>query len=73
MENQLDKALVKYSKIQAENKQLRKQIDVQRQEMRKQVTVNSGYNREIKNVSDNCRKMNSQIMQRQSHSETTNN
>lgn len=40
MENQLDKALVKYSKIQAENKQLRKQIDVQRQEMRKQVTVN---------------------------------
>jgi len=35
--------------------------------------VNDGYNREIKNVAENCKKMNSQIMVRQSHSEETNN
>jgi len=41
--------------------------------MRKQSYVNGGYNKEINNVKDNCRKMNQVIMQRQSHSETTNN
>lgn len=41
--------------------------------MKKQKQVNDGYNKEIKNIADNCRKLNSQIMVRQSHSEETNN
>jgi len=41
--------------------------------MKKQKYVNDGYNREIKSVAENCKKMNSQIMVRQSHSEETNN
>ena len=73
MENQLDKALVKYSDFQAQNKKLRGEIDVMRRQMKKQKYVNDGYNREIKNVAENCKKMNSQIMVRQSHSEETNN
>lgn len=44
-----------------------------RKQMKKQKHVNDGYNREIKNVAENCKKMNSQIMVRQSHSEETNN
>jgi len=44
-----------------------------RKQMKKQKYVNDGYNREIKSVAENCKKMNSQIMVRQSHSEETNN
>jgi 23S rRNA pseudoU1915 N3-methylase RlmH len=73
MENQLDKSLVDYSKLQASNLELRKKIDVQRKQSRKQYTVNNGYNKEINHIKENCKKMNSVIMQRQSHSETTNN
>jgi len=72
-ENQLDKALVKYSDFQAQNKKLRGEIDVMRKQQKKQKWVNEGYNREIKNVAENCKKMNGQIMLRQSHSEETNN
>jgi len=46
---------------------------VMRKQMKKQKYVNDGYNREIKSVAENCKKMNSQIMVRQSHSEETNN
>jgi len=52
---------------------MRKQIDIQRKQMRKQVVVNKGFNKKIDGVKENCRKMNQVIMQRQSHSETTNN
>jgi flagellar motility protein MotE (MotC chaperone) len=41
--------------------------------MRKQIHVNGGYKKEIDNIKENCKKMNQVIMQRQSHSETTNN
>ena len=58
MENQLDKALVKYSNLQASNLSLRKQIDIQRKQMRMQIQVNGGYKKEIDNIKDNCKKMN---------------
>lgn len=44
-----------------------------RKQMKKQKWVNEGYAREIKSVAENCKKMNGQIMLRQSHSEETNN
>jgi hypothetical protein len=64
MENQLDKALIKYSELQANNLALRKQIDIQRKQMRKQIHVNGGYKKEIDHIKDNCKKMNQVIMQR---------
>ena len=42
MENQLDKALVTYSAIQASNKSVRAEIDVMRKQMKKQRFVNDG-------------------------------
>jgi len=73
MENQLDIALVKYSNFQASNLKKRGEVDLMRKHMRKQLMVNNEYNREIKHTSENCKKINSQIMVRQSHSEETNN
>jgi len=59
--------------MQAQNQKLRGEVDVMRKQVKKQKMVNDGYNREIKSAADNCRKINSQIMVRQSHSEETNN
>lgn len=44
-----------------------------RKQMKTQGRVNAGFSREIKEVAESCKKMNGQIMLRQSHSEETNN
>ena len=58
LENKLDKSLVKYNKLQAENRTYRKQIDVMRKEMRNQVRVNHGYNKEINKANDKAKNLN---------------
>jgi hypothetical protein len=72
-ENQLDKALIKYSKLQAENRMLRQQIDVMRKEQKNQVRVNKGYNHELKVTGDKAKKLNSNSFLGQRASEETNN
>jgi len=73
LENQLDKHLVKYNRLQAENKTLRDQIDVMRKEMRNQIRVNSGYNKDIKVANEKAKKLNLTTYQGQRVSEETNN
>jgi chromosome segregation ATPase len=73
LENQLDKNLVKYNQLQSENKSLRQQIDVMRKEMMNQTRVNKGYEKEIVNANDKCKKMNATAYQGQRVSEETQN
>jgi len=73
MENQLDKGLVKYNRLQAENKTLRDQIDVMRKEMRNQIRVNNGYGKDIKIANERAKKLNQTTYQGQRVSEETNN
>mmetsp|Transcript_16167 Transcript_16167/g.27354 ORF Transcript_16167/g.27354 Transcript_16167/m.27354 type:complete len:205 (+) Transcript_16167:19-633(+) len=73
LENQLDKHLVKYNQLQADNKNLRQQIDVMRKEMRNQIRVNQGYNRDIKVAKEKAKKLNATTYQGQRVSEETNN
>lgn len=47
-ENQLDKALNCYNQLRSGNKQLKKQIDVNRHQQLVQNQVNGGLNREIR-------------------------
>ena len=47
LENRLDKALVHFNDLQAQNKDLRRQIDVWRKQQRNQTRVNRGFTREI--------------------------
>lgn len=72
-ENQLEKNLVKYSNLQAENKTLRSQIDVMRKEMQNQIRVNRGYKGDISNINDKVKKLNATTYQSQRVSEETNN
>ena len=58
-ENQLDKALVEFNRLKANNKQLKKQIDAQRQQQAVQNQVNTGYNKEIRGLIDKIKKSNS--------------
>ena len=58
LENQLDKHLVQYNRIQAENKTLRHQIDVMRKEYKNQGRVNHGYNRDIRMANEKAKKIN---------------
>jgi len=73
LENKLDKSLVKYNKLQSENRTFRKQIDVMRKEMRNQVRVNFGYNKEINKANDKAKNLNRTTYQGQRVSEETNN
>jgi len=73
MENQLDKHLVQYNRIQAENKTLRHQIDVMRKEYKNQGRVNHGYNRDIRMANEKAKKINQTTYQGQRVSEETNN
>jgi len=58
LENQLDKSLVKFNRVQAENKNYRREIDVMRKEMKNQVRVNHGYNKEIHKANDKAKNLN---------------
>ena len=58
-ENQLDKALNAFNQLKSGNKQLKKQIDAARQQQAVQNQVNAGYNKEIRNVIERVKKMNS--------------
>ena len=73
LENQLDKHLVQYNRIQAENKTLRHQIDVMRKEYKNQGRVNNGYNRDIRMANEKAKKINQTTYQGQRVSEETNN
>jgi hypothetical protein len=72
-ENQLDKGLVKYNNLQAENKTLRQQIDVMRKEQKNQTRVNRVYNNELKSTSEKAKKLHSTSFQGQKSYEETNN
>jgi hypothetical protein len=72
-ENKLDKSLVKFNRLQAENRTFRKQIDVMRKEMKNQVRVNAGYNKEINKANDKAKNLNRTTYQGQRVSEETNN
>jgi hypothetical protein len=73
LENKLDKSLVKFNRLQAENRTFRKQIDVMRKEMKNQVRVNAGYNKEINKANDKAKNLNRTTYQGQRVSEETNN
>merc|ERR1712086_217298 len=73
LENQLDKSLVKFNRVQAENKSFRREIDVMRKEMKNQVRVNHGYNKEIHKANDKAKNLNRTTYQGQRVSEETNN
>jgi hypothetical protein len=73
LENQLDKCLVKYNNLQAENKQLREKIDVMRKEQKNQNRVNKVYNHELKVTNEKAKKLNTTTFQGQRVSEETNN
>lgn len=73
LENQLEKNIVKYNKLQSENKLLRQQIDVMRKEQRNQNRVNVGYNKDIKFANERAKKLNTTSYQVQRVSEETNN
>ncbi len=57
-ENQLEKALVKYNELQAQNRKLRADIDVMRKEQRNQIRVNKTLVKDISVTSDDCKKLN---------------
>ena len=73
MENQLDKALVKFNDLQSQNKNLRGEIDVMRKEMKNQMRVNKTLIRDITSTSENAKKLNVTTYQGQRISEETNN
>ena len=73
LENQLDKALVKFNDLQSTNKNLRKEIDVWRKQQRNQTRVNQGYQKEIQAVVNKVSKLNAQTYQGQRICEETNN
>jgi hypothetical protein len=73
LENQLDKCLVKYNNLQAENKTLRKEIDVMRKEQKNQNRVNKVYNHELRVTNEKAKKLNTTTFQGQRVSEETNN
>ena len=58
LENALEKALVKFNDLQAQNKRLRSEIDVMRKEQKNQLRVNKVLNKEIVSTTDNVKKMN---------------
>mmetsp|Transcript_23943 Transcript_23943/g.36667 ORF Transcript_23943/g.36667 Transcript_23943/m.36667 type:complete len:130 (-) Transcript_23943:1074-1463(-) len=58
MENQLEQNNVKYNNLQAENKNLRRQIDMMRKEMKNQIRVNQVYSKELKHTNDKAKKLN---------------
>lgn len=57
-ENQLDKCLNTYNQIKSSNKQNKKDIDASRQQQAVQNQVNSGLNKEIRQVIDRVKKLN---------------
>lgn len=58
IENQLDKLLVGHNDLRSQNKALRKEINEARNQSQVQNQVCSGYGREIKQIVDKIKKMN---------------
>lgn len=54
----MDKALNTFNNLKSANKQMKKQIDAARQQQAVQNQVNSGYNKEIRNVIERVKKLN---------------
>jgi FKBP-type peptidyl-prolyl cis-trans isomerase (trigger factor) len=73
LENQLEKALVKYNELQSTNRSLRKEIDVMRKEQRNQLRVNKTLVKDITVTADDAKKLNVTTYQGQRISEETNN
>jgi hypothetical protein len=73
LENQLEKHLVKYNDLQAQNRALRGEIDVMRKQHRNQQRVNKTLNKDITITSENAKKLNVSTYQGQRISEETNN
>lgn len=55
-ENQLDKALVKFNDLQSNNRNLRKEIDVMRKQLKNQHRVNYILRNKISQIVDNAKK-----------------
>jgi len=72
-ENQLDKCLVKFNNLQAENKTLRQQIDVMRKEQKNQTRVNRVYHSELKHAAEEAKRLHSTSFTGQKSYEETNN
>ena len=62
-----------YNNLQSENKTLRNQINMMRKEMKNQIRVNTGYNKELKVAGDKAKKLNASTYNGQRVSEETNN
>ena len=73
LENQLDKANVIFNDLQAQNKNLRQEIDVWRKQQRNQNRVNSGLTAEITQTIKKVKELNNFTYQGQRLSEETNN
>jgi len=73
LENQLEKSLTKYNEIQAQNRNLRHEIDVMRKEMRNQIRVNKTLVKDISLTADDAKKLNVTTYHGQRISEETNN
>jgi len=73
LENQLDKNYKDLNHLQATNKSLRNQIDVMRKEQKNQIRVNTGYNKEMRQINEKAKKLNAVTYQGQRVSEELNN
>lgn len=73
LEGNLEKALTKYSTIQANNLKLRQEIDVMRKEQKNQIRVNKTLVKDISSTSDGAKKLNVTTYIGQRTSEETNN
>jgi chromosome segregation ATPase len=58
LENRCATALSQLNDLQAQNKNLRKDIDTWRKQLKNQTRVNKGYNREINKAVDDIKKLN---------------
>lgn len=72
LENRCEKALNTLNDLQAQNRNLRKDIDTWRKQLKNQNRVNKGYNREISKCVDEIKKLNQQTYNGQRFCQDTN-
>jgi NCAIR mutase (PurE)-related protein len=73
LQNQLEKSLKTLNDLQSENKNHRKEIDVCRKEQGVQDKVISGYNKEIKSITERVKTLNKTTQSSSKGSQDTNN
>jgi chromosome segregation ATPase len=73
LENNLEKSMLKYSHLQANNRYLREEIDVMRKEHRNMLRANKSLMKDITSQSDEARKVNVMTQSGQRVTDETNN